>query len=62
LVAVSKTKPAHAVLEAYEAGHRVFGENYAQEMIEKAPDLPMDIQWHFIGHLQSNKVKAIIGE
>jgi len=60
LVAVSKTKPAEAVQEAYEAGQRVFGENYVQEMLDKAPLLPKDIQWHFIGHLQSNKVKAII--
>lgn len=99
LVAVSKTKPAEAVQEAYDAGQRVFGENYVQvglqaeatgcmftppskkrpavphkpgsctlsklrtmqEMMEKAPQLPKDIQWHFIGHLQSNKVRGILG-
>ncbi|GAX86632.1 hypothetical protein CEUSTIGMA_g14040.t1 [Chlamydomonas eustigma] len=60
LVAVSKTKPAEAIQEAYDVGHRVFGENYVQEMLEKAPVLPSDIKWHFIGHLQSNKVKSII--
>ena len=95
-MAVSKTKPVEAVQEAYEAGQRVFGENYVQvrgaggpavaalaarravartrlqaaparpsrapqEMLDKAPQLPSDIQWHFIGHLQSNKVKAIVG-
>jgi PLP dependent protein len=61
LVAVSKTKPASAVREAYEAGQRDFGENYAQELAEKAAtlaDLP-DIRWHFIGHLQSNKAKLV---
>lgn len=52
LVAVSKTKPAEAVREAYEAGHRVFGENYVQELADKAPLLPQDCAWHFIGHLQ----------
>lgn len=60
LVAVSKTKPAEAVKEAYDAGHRTFGENYVQELLDKAPELPSDIQWHFIGHLQSNKVKALV--
>ncbi|KIZ03348.1 hypothetical protein MNEG_4609 [Monoraphidium neglectum] len=60
LVAVSKTKPAEAVREAYDAGHRTFGENYVQELLDKAPLLPSDIQWHFIGHLQSNKVKALV--
>ncbi|KAG2447040.1 hypothetical protein HYH02_007791 [Chlamydomonas schloesseri] len=60
LVAVSKTKPVEALQEAYEAGQRVFGENYVQEMLDKAPALPADIQWHFIGHLQSNKVKAVV--
>lgn len=59
LVAVSKTIPATAVMEAYDAGHRVFGENKAQEMIAKQPQLPDDIQWHFLGHLQTNKVKYI---
>ncbi|KAG1653530.1 hypothetical protein FOA52_006084 [Chlamydomonas sp. UWO 241] len=60
LVAVSKTKPNEAIEECYEAGHRCFGENYVQELLDKAPALPKDIQWHFIGHLQSNKVKAIV--
>lgn len=59
LVAVSKTKPIEAIQEAYAAGQRVFGENYVQEMVTKAAALPTDIQWHFIGHLQSNKVKMI---
>ena len=61
LVAVSKTKPAEAILEAYHAGQRIFGENKAQEMADKYNQLPKDIQWHFIGHLQSNKVKYIAG-
>ncbi|KXZ46351.1 hypothetical protein GPECTOR_44g3 [Gonium pectorale] len=60
LVAVSKTKPVEALQEAYDAGQRVFGENYVQEMLDKVPALPADIQWHFIGHLQSNKVKAVV--
>ncbi|PBQ30622.1 YggS family pyridoxal phosphate-dependent enzyme [Sphingobacteriaceae bacterium] len=59
LVAVSKTKPNEAVLEAYEAGQRDFGENYVQELVDKYESLPKDIHWHFIGHLQSNKVKYI---
>lgn len=59
LVAVSKTKPMEAIMEAYEAGQRDFGENYVQELCEKAEKLPKDIRWHFIGHLQSNKVKYI---
>lgn len=59
LVAVSKTKPLEDILELYNLGHRDFGENYVQEMVEKAKELPADIQWHFIGHLQSNKVKLI---
>jgi len=58
-VAVSKTKPTQAVRELYEAGHRDFGENYVQELTEKQQQLPADIHWHFIGHLQSNKVKYI---
>ena len=57
LVAVSKTKPNKAIFEAYEAGHRIFGENKVQEMISKYEVLPKDIQWHMIGHVQSNKVK-----
>lgn len=59
LVAVSKTKPNSAIMEAYEAGQRVFGENKVQDLAAKAEDLPKDIQWHMIGHLQSNKVKYI---
>ncbi|KAJ1617410.1 hypothetical protein T492DRAFT_605475 [Pavlovales sp. CCMP2436] len=59
LVAVSKTKPAEVVREAYDAGQRVFGENYVQEMMDKAPLLPADCKWHFVGHLQSNKAKHI---
>lgn len=57
LVAVSKTKPVADLMEAYEAGQRIFGENYVQELVDKYEQLPKDIQWHFIGHLQSNKVK-----
>src|SRR6187401_2851896 len=59
LVAVSKTKPVEAVQEAYDAGQRVFGENKAQELTGKHEALPKDIEWHMIGHLQSNKVKYI---
>ena len=58
-VAVSKTKPTSSILEAYEAGQRIFGENKVQEMAQKADLLPKDIKWHMIGHLQSNKVKYI---
>ncbi len=59
LVAVSKTHPESVVLEAYQAGHRIFGENRVPELCTKAANLPNDIEWHFIGHLQTNKVKAI---
>ena len=59
LVAVSKTKPSELVLEAYNAGQRIFGENKAQELKEKAINLPDDIEWHMIGHLQTNKVKYV---
>ena len=59
LVAVSKTKPVADLQEAYEAGQRDFGENYVQELVDKVPVLPNDIRWHFIGNLQSNKVKYI---
>lgn len=59
LVAVSKTKPASDILELYNLGHRDFGENYVQEMVTKAGQLPKDIRWHYIGHLQTNKVKLI---
>lgn len=60
LVAVSKTKPIEELLELYKLGQRDFGENYVQELIEKERRLPKDIHWHFIGHLQTNKVKQII--
>ena len=60
LVAVSKTKPVEDILELYNLGHRDFGENYVQELAEKAEKLPNDIRWHFIGHLQSNKVRYIV--
>ena len=59
LVAVSKTRPVSDILEAYQAGQRVFGENKVQEMCDKQPESPNDIQWHLIGHLQRNKVKYI---
>jgi pyridoxal phosphate enzyme (YggS family) len=59
LVAVSKTKPNEAILEAYNVGHRIFGENKVQELTDKYEALPKDIEWHMIGHLQSNKVKYI---
>ena len=59
IVAVSKTMPVKAIMEAYDAGHRLFGENRSQELITKQPFLPGDIKWHFIGHLQSNKVRFI---
>jgi PLP dependent protein len=60
LVAVSKTKPVEQIQEVYELNHRVFGENYVQEVIEKAPKLPEDIEWHFVGHVQTNKAKALV--
>ena len=59
LVAVSKFHPAEHVMKAYEAGQRIFGESREQELIEKAEKMPKDIHWHFIGHLQRNKVKYI---
>lgn len=59
LVAVSKTKPAEDIKELYDLGQKDFGENYVQELAEKYEPLPKDIQWHFIGHLQTNKVKYI---
>ncbi|MFN5171118.1 MAG: YggS family pyridoxal phosphate-dependent enzyme [Cyclobacteriaceae bacterium] len=59
LIAVSKTHPAPAILEAYEAGQRLFGENKVQELMDKQPTLPADIGWHLIGHLQTNKVKYV---
>ena len=59
LVAVSKTKPVEDIVGLYELGQRDFGENYVQEMVDKAAQLPKDIRWHYIGHLQTNKVKLI---
>ena len=59
LVAVSKTKPVADILELYNLDHKDFGENYVQELVDKQRQLPQDIRWHFIGHLQSNKVKYI---
>ena len=60
LIAVSKTKPVSMLQEAYEAGARDFGENKVQELLDKIPQLPNDIRWHMIGHLQRNKVKYIV--
>ncbi|XP_027088070.1 uncharacterized protein [Coffea arabica] len=60
VVAVSKTKPVSLLRQVYDAGHRCFGENYVQELVEKAPQLPEDIEWRFIGNLQSNKVKPLL--
>lgn len=60
LIAVSKTMPCEDILKAYEAGHRIFGENRVQEILDKYDKLPKDIEWHMIGHLQSNKIKYII--
>ena len=60
IIAVSKTMPAFIVREAYDAGQRIFGENKVQELTEKKPLLPPDVEWHMIGHLQTNKVKYII--
>ena len=60
LVAVSKTYPAQRIMEAYEAGQRIFGENRPQEMAQKYEELPKDIEWHLIGHLQTNKVKMVV--
>ncbi|MES1917111.1 MAG: hypothetical protein MHM6MM_008870, partial [Cercozoa sp. M6MM] len=60
LVAVSKRKPIELLRQAYDAGQRVFGENYVQELESKAPHLPADIEWHFIGHLQRNKCNKLL--
>lgn len=60
LVAVSKTKPVQLLQAAYDAGQRYFGENYVQELVEKAEQMPSDINWHFIGPLQSNKAKVLL--
>jgi pyridoxal phosphate enzyme (YggS family) len=59
LVAVSKTKPNADILEAYHAGHKIFGENKVQDLVQKYEQLPKDIEWHFIGHPQTNKIKYI---
>jgi len=61
LVAVSKTKPAAMVDEAYAAGQTIFGENYVQELVDKGRQVTSPVEWHFIGHLQSNKVKYLVG-
>lgn len=60
LIAVSKFHPVEELQQAYDAGQRLFGENRAQELVAKAPELPKDIRWHFIGHLQKNKVRSIM--
>lgn len=60
LVAVSKFHPVDSLMQAYEAGQRVFGESRAQELVQKAAVMPDDVKWHFIGHLQTNKVKAVV--
>ena len=60
LVAVSKTKPIELLQSAYASGQRVFGENYVHEIVEKSPKMPSDVEWHFIGHVQSNKAKVLI--
>ena len=59
-MAVSKFHPAEAIMQAYGSGHRIFGESRATELVNKAKELPDDIQWHFIGHLQTNKVRAVM--
>lgn len=61
LVAVSKFHPAPVLMEAYDAGQRRFGESRVQELVKKAAELPSDIHWHFIGHLQTNKVRQVVG-
>lgn len=61
LVAVSKFHPVEALREAYDAGQRIFGESRVQELVEKIPAMPSDTKWHFIGHLQTNKLKQIVG-
>ncbi|KAF4396906.1 hypothetical protein F8388_004874 [Cannabis sativa] len=60
VVAISKTKPFSLIRQVYDSGHRCFGENYVQEILQKAPQLPNGIEWHFIGHLHSNKVKSLM--
>lgn len=60
LVAVTKFHPVEALMEAYNAGQRLMGESRVQELLEKVPQMPADVQWHFIGHLQTNKIKALL--
>ncbi len=60
LIAVSKTKPEEMIMEAYNVGHKIFGENKVQDLVRKYENLPKDIEWHFIGHLQTNKIKYIV--
>ncbi|HOU29626.1 MAG: YggS family pyridoxal phosphate-dependent enzyme [Bacteroidales bacterium] len=60
IVAISKTRPASDIMIAYQAGHKIFGENRAQELLSKKDLLPQDIEWHFVGHLQTNKVKMVV--
>jgi len=60
LIAISKTKPNNLIMACYKDGHRQFGENYVQELLQKATELPVDIEWHFVGNLQSNKVKSLL--
>ena len=62
LIAVSKTKPVPMLLEAYGAGARDFGENKVQEILDKHPQMPQDVRWHMIGHLQRNKVRQVLGK
>ncbi len=62
LVAVSKFHPIESLKEAYSAGQRIFGESRVQELLPKIEEMPKDVKWHFIGHLQSNKVKALVGK
>lgn len=62
LVAVSKFQPLESLKEAYAAGQRIFGESRTNELLEKIPAMPADVKWHFIGHLQTNKVKSIVGK
>jgi pyridoxal phosphate enzyme (YggS family) len=61
LVAISKTRPVEDIMEAYTAGHTIFGENKVQELVEKYEAMPKDIEWHLVGHLQTNKVKYVTG-
>ena len=62
LTAVSKFHPVEALMEAYGAGQRVFGESRVQELVQKVPAMPEDVRWHFIGHLQTNKVRQVVGK